>query len=74
MENNHTGLVPTCKEVHRLTSEALDRELTLMERARRRFHLLMCGPCQAFTDQMRLLRRAMRRLGSDQSGPDDKPK
>jgi len=60
------GLKPTCKEVHRLTSEGLDRELSLVERLRVRLHLMVCDACTNFTGQMQLLRRAMRRLGSDQ--------
>ncbi len=61
------GIKPTCKEIHRLTSEGLDRELSLIERVRMRAHLLVCDACSNFTDQMQLIRRAMRRLGgSDQ--------
>jgi predicted anti-sigma-YlaC factor YlaD len=70
MENDHTGLKPTCKEVHRLTSERLDRELSLIERARMRLHLLVCDACRNFTGQMDLLRRAMRRM----TGGEDQPK
>lgn len=56
------SLKPTCKEVHRLTSEGLDRKLSLVERARVRMHLLVCTACQNFTAQMQLIRRAMRDL------------
>jgi hypothetical protein len=56
---------PTCREVHRLTSEALDRKLTLVERTRVRLHLLVCEACTRFTGQMDLLRRAMRGFGPD---------
>lgn len=56
------SLKPTCKEVHKLTSESLDRELTMIERARVRMHLLVCNACRNFTDQMTLIRRAMRQL------------
>ncbi|OWW18915.1 zf-HC2 domain-containing protein [Noviherbaspirillum denitrificans] len=54
---------PTCKEVHRLTSESMDRELTLLERSRVRMHLLVCNACRNFTAQMDLIRKAMQRLG-----------
>jgi predicted anti-sigma-YlaC factor YlaD len=57
------SLKPTCKEVHRLTSEGLDRELSMMERARVRLHLLVCEACRNFDSQMRILRRAMREFG-----------
>ena len=64
------GLKPTCKEIHRLTSEGLDRELSLVERTRIRMHLLVCEACNKFTEQMELIRRAMRRLGdSEQDAP-----
>ncbi len=56
------SLKPTCKEVHRLTSEGLDRKLSFVERARVRMHLLVCTACQNFTAQMQLIRRAMRDL------------
>jgi hypothetical protein len=36
------GPNPTCKEVHRLKSEGLDRDLTLVVRFRVRLHLLVC--------------------------------
>ena len=65
------GLKPTCKEIHRLTSESFDRELTLIERARMGVHLLVCHACQNFGAQMELIRRAMRTLNmSDGAGQD----
>jgi len=69
MENDDTGLKPTCREVHRLTSEGLDRELSLIERARMRVHLLMCEACRNFTGQMALLRHAMRRMARGENEP-----
>ncbi|HEX7633675.1 MAG TPA: zf-HC2 domain-containing protein [Noviherbaspirillum sp.] len=59
------AIKPTCREVHRLTSEGLDRELSMVEKARMRMHLLVCNACRNFTGQMQLIRRAMRRLGED---------
>ena len=56
------SLMPTCREVHQLTSEGLDRPLTLAERVSVHLHLLICEACAAFTDQMNLLRGAMRRF------------
>ena len=64
MESDSMGLKPTCKEVHRLTSEGLDRELTLVERLRMRLHLAVCEACSNFTGQMELIRRAMRQMGA----------
>jgi hypothetical protein len=60
MEKHRTGWKPTCREVHRLVSEGMDRELSLVERTRMRLHLLVCAACTRFNRQMDLLRRAMR--------------
>lgn len=56
------GLKPTCREIHQLVSEGMDRPLTLVERARMRLHLVVCDACTRFDTQMLLIRRAMRRL------------
>ena len=60
MEKSHTGWKPTCREVHRLVSQGMDRKLSLVERGRMRLHLLVCAACTRFNGQMALLRRAMR--------------
>jgi hypothetical protein len=60
MEPQRTGWKPTCREVHRLVSEGLDRDLSLVERTRVRLHLVVCVACTRFNGQMDLLRRAMR--------------
>ncbi|MES2024515.1 MAG: zf-HC2 domain-containing protein [Pseudomonadota bacterium] len=56
--------LPTCKEVHRLASEKLDRPLTMTEQLRMRLHLLACDACRTFNGQMAILRKAMRKLPS----------
>ena len=55
------GIKPTCREVHRLVSEGMDRELTLVERARTGLHLVVCEACTRFSEQMALMREAMRK-------------
>jgi hypothetical protein len=60
MEPHKTGLKPTCREVHRLVSEGMDRDLSLVERTRMRLHLVVCDACTRFNGQMSLLRKAMR--------------
>lgn len=62
MKKESAGLMSTCKEVHRLVSEGLDRDLSLVERARMRVHLMICDACQNFSGQMKLIRRAMRQM------------
>lgn len=59
------AIKPTCREVHQLVSEGMDRQLTLAERVRMRLHLMVCDACTRFDGQMQLLRRAMQRLGGD---------
>ncbi|UGQ46983.1 zf-HC2 domain-containing protein [Massilia endophytica] len=67
------SLKPTCKEVHRLVSEGLDRNLSLTERSRVQMHLLVCRACERFNGQMDLLRRAMRRYEVPVDPPSDEP-
>lgn len=59
------GMKPTCREVHRLVSERLDRKLSLVELTGLRLHLLICVACTNFNAQMGLIRRAMRELPLD---------
>ncbi|MES2899702.1 MAG: zf-HC2 domain-containing protein [Pseudomonadota bacterium] len=54
------GIKPTCREVHRLVSEGMDRELSMIERGRVRVHLMVCVACTRFDAQMGMLRQAMR--------------
>ncbi|MES3023139.1 MAG: zf-HC2 domain-containing protein [Pseudomonadota bacterium] len=61
MNKHNEGFKPTCREVHRLVSEAMDRDLSLVERARVRLHLFVCEACTRFGGQMALLRGAMRK-------------
>ena len=52
----------SCKEVTRIVSQGLDRNLSFSERVRLRVHLGICDGCTNFRDQMALLREAMARL------------
>ncbi|MBY0242388.1 MAG: zf-HC2 domain-containing protein [Burkholderiaceae bacterium] len=54
------SLKPTCREVHQLVSERMDRPLTVIERMRVGAHLVVCPACTRFDEQMQLLRRALR--------------
>jgi hypothetical protein len=66
MDKDKVRLKPTCREIHRLVSEGMDRDLSLVERTRMRLHLLVCAVCPRFIAQMDLLRRAMRRMPPDE--------
>ena len=67
----HNSFKPTCREVHRLVSEGMDRELSIVERTRMRLHLVVCGACTRFNAQMSLLRRAMREIPPPADVPGD---
>lgn len=70
MTDKHmNGIKPTCREVHRLVSEGMDRKLSLVERTRMRLHLMVCAACTRFNGQMGLLRKAMRVMPPDDSQP-----
>lgn len=61
-----------CEELARLASERLERALTMRERASMKFHLMMCGGCRNFANQMITLReisRAYARRQSDRADP-----
>lgn len=55
-------IMPSCKDVHRLVAEGLDRELPFADRVRIRVHLAMCKGCTNFSRQMYWLRSAMKRF------------
>ena len=62
----------SCKQVTRLASERLDRELTLRERMSFRMHLMMCKACSRFDSQMQFMRSALSRFArGDTPGRDD---
>jgi predicted anti-sigma-YlaC factor YlaD len=61
----------TCKQITRLVSEGLDRELSPIERIRIRFHLMMCRGCANFARQAQVL-RSMSRAFAERVGADRK--
>jgi hypothetical protein len=48
-----------CRQTSQLLSQSQDRPLFLMERLSLRLHLLLCGACQRFAQQLRFLRQAV---------------
>lgn len=58
----------SCKEAARLLSASHDRELDSGERTRLRLHLVICSACRNVEQQFNFLRRAVRRIGSDDPG------
>lgn len=55
----------SCKEASRLMSQAEDRDLSPAEQAALKAHLALCKACRAASEQMQVLRRALRRLFHD---------
>lgn len=49
-----------CKEVTRLSSESLERRLSLSERLSMRVHFLYCKWCSWYLEQLRLVRTQAR--------------
>ena len=50
----------SCREVTRLVSESLDRELPLRQRMSTKMHLMMCKLCSRYNNQLAGLREAVR--------------
>jgi Putative zinc-finger len=66
-----TGL--DCKEVSRLISEGLDKAMPEPERARLRYHFVICQTCRTVDEQMQFLRRAMREMDKDKDKDKEGP-
>jgi hypothetical protein len=54
-----------CKEVSRLISEGLDQAMPAPERARLRYHFVICQTCRTVDEQMQFLRRAVKDMDKD---------
>ena len=52
----------TCKEVHRLVAESMDRKVGFFERLAMNTHLKICIHCRRFMQQMEFLRAALQRF------------
>ncbi len=61
-------MMRSCRQVTRLCSDALERELTLKERVTMRTHLMMCVACRNFRSHLAFLRQVMRRYAEGKGG------
>jgi hypothetical protein len=52
----------TCKQASQLISQSLDHPLSLSNRIKLRFHLLICDACSRFRKQMKQLIIALQRM------------
>ncbi len=58
LKNGLRTISPTCREVTRLQSAALDHPLSVPRRIGLRLHLLLCKWCRRYGRQLRFLRAA----------------
>jgi predicted anti-sigma-YlaC factor YlaD len=54
-----------CKEVSRLISAGLDQDMPAPERARLRYHFVICQTCRTVDEQMKFLRRAVKEMDKE---------
>src|ERR1043165_3417555 len=54
-------ITPSCQDMTRLLSEAMDRPLPLGIRLKMRLHFLICKWCERYKNQLLFLRQALRR-------------
>ena len=54
-----------CDKVSKYVSDSMDRKLSIWQRLGVRMHLLMCGHCARFTQQLLLIRRLSRKEVDD---------
>lgn len=54
-------IIPSCKEVSELLSQAQERPLTLKEKFGVYIHLPLCEGCRNFLKQLRFIRVAVQR-------------
>jgi heterodisulfide reductase subunit B len=54
-------IIPSCKEVSELLSQAQERPLTLKEKFGVYIHLPLCEGCRNFLKQLRFIRVAVKR-------------
>lgn len=54
-------LIPSCKEVSELLSQAQERPLSLAEKIALHVHLALCHGCRNFREQLGFMRTAVRR-------------
>lgn len=55
-------MMRSCKEVSRLASERMNRELTLRERIAFHLHVLMCRNCLRYARQIATVKQATEKL------------
>ena len=59
--SSRPGISSSCKDASHIVSEMQERDLSMLERWKLRWHLAVCDACVRFEKQVRFLRKAMRR-------------
>jgi len=60
-------VLPTCKEVSHLTSQAMDETLPWTKRLGMRLHLMMCVWCRRNSEQLQMIRDLARNQSASQT-------
>ena len=58
----------SCQQTSPLISESLDHPLSVSQKMRLKFHLMMCGVCQCYLAQLKTLSGLAQRLGKVDNG------
>lgn len=58
-----------CKDISRLVSDSMDRNLSLKHRLGIRFHLMMCRYCYRFARQLKRMRQVIQQETAPQTPP-----
>lgn len=61
-------MTPSCRDMTRLLSDAMDRQLPLGIRIKMRLHFLICKWCERYKNQLQFLRQALRRNPDELEG------
>jgi hypothetical protein len=57
--------LPTCKEVTRMASDAMERQLPLRQRLAMKLHLLVCALCMRYVKQLQFMHDAAQRHAAE---------
>lgn len=76
---NHTMMrlmvrvMPSCRDISELISQAMDRRLPLRKRLSIRLHVSMCGFCRRYEKQLHLLRHGFTCYADPDQNQAEKP-
>jgi hypothetical protein len=65
-------MMPSCREISQMVSEAMDQRLPLRKRLAIRFHISMCALCRRYEKQLQLVREGTRRYADPDGNPGEK--